>query len=366
MHTAYTNCTIFTGTQTFERKAVLVSNGVIDAVVNNAEIPAGYIIKDLQQKNIAPAFIDLQLYGGDGKLFSNNISIKTLQATYQYCLRGGCAFFMITLATCSNEKIFKAINVVKQYWQQGGKGLLGLHLEGPFINAAKKGAHLQQYIHPPTFNEVQQIIDAGKGVVKMITLAPEVCDAAIILYLQQQGIIVCAGHSNATYQQALAAFNNGINVATHLFNAMSQWINRSPGMVTAIFDHPKVCCSIVCDGVHVDYASVKLAKKIMGERMFLITDAVTQTTEGEYQHLFKENRFCLPDGTLSGSALNMMHAVKNMHQFGEVDLSEALRMATLYPAKIMGLPNTGKIESSYQAGFVVFDDALNIISCIEA
>lgn len=360
MSIAYTNVRLFTGQSVETNKAVLVEGQVIVDVIPAAEIPSRYTKQDLQGYNLAPAFIDLQIYGGNGKLFSQEISVASLQATYEYCLVGGCSHFMITMATNTIEKFLQGMAVVRAYQQQGGKGLLGLHLEGPYMNPVKRGAHLADCIKKPTMQEVALLLEHGKGVFKMITLAPEQCDPAIIALLLQHNIIVSAGHSNASYQQAMQAFEQGIPAATHLFNAMSPLQHREPGMVGAIFNHPAVNSSIVCDGIHVAYAAVKIAKSIMKERLFFITDAVAETTTGEYQHVFKGDRYTLPDDTLSGSALTMMQCVKNGVGHADIPLEEALRMASTYPAQLIKDKKMGSIAKGYEANMVVFDEGLTV------
>jgi N-acetylglucosamine-6-phosphate deacetylase len=302
----------------------------------------------------------MQIYGGNGKLFSHDLSIESLKATYEYCLHGGCTHFMITMATNTIEKFLQGFDVVRAYWQQGGRGLLGLHLEGPYINPGKRGAHLAQCVKKASMEEVKMLLEKGEGVFKMMTLAPEQCDDAIIDLLLQHNIIISAGHTNATYQQAMNGFNKGIHAATHLFNAMSPLQHREPGMVGAVMNHPFVMSSIVCDGVHVDYAAVHIAKKVLQQRLFFITDAVAETTSGEYQHVFRNDRYTLPDGTLSGSALTMLQCVKNAVAHAGISLEEALRMAAAYPAQLITDKKLGKIETGYQADFVVFDNMLEL------
>jgi N-acetylglucosamine-6-phosphate deacetylase len=360
MFTAYTNGKIFTGQTIENNKAILTDNDVIVGITAADAIPSQYMSEDLKGFTLAPAFIDLQIYGGNGKLFSHELSVESLKATYEYCLYGGCSHFMITMATNTIEKFVQGFNVVRDYWQQGGKGLLGLHLEGPYINPVKRGAHLEACIKKPTVNEVSMLLEKGEGVLKMMTLAPEVCDDAIIHLLQQHNIIISAGHTNATYQQAIDAFNKGIPASTHLFNAMSPLQHRAPGMVGAVMNHPIVVSSIVCDGIHVDFAAVNIAKKVLQQRLFFITDAVAETTTGEYQHLFQGDHYALPDGTLSGSALTMLQCVKNAVAHAGIALEEALRMASAYPAQLIKDTQLGKIEKGYQANFVVFDDALEL------
>ncbi|HLF47105.1 MAG TPA: N-acetylglucosamine-6-phosphate deacetylase, partial [Chitinophagaceae bacterium] len=245
------------------------------------------------------------------------------------------------------------------------KGLLGLHLEGPWINPEKKGAHLKEYICTPTEEDVKNLIKEAAGIVKMITLAPEMVEESIIDLLLENGILISAGHSNASYKQAVTGFKK-IKLATHLFNAMSPLQSREPGMVGAILNSDTVNSSIVADGRHADFASIQLCKKILGERLFLITDAVAETTSGTYQHVFKNDHFTLPDGTLSGSALTMMKAVKNCVQQAGIELAEALRMASLYPARILKTENEqGLIKKNYKAAFVVFDNELNLAEVID-
>lgn len=359
MLTAYTNCRLFNGTTFEEDKAVLTGEGRILGIVGDQAIPPGYEQEDLDGDYLCPAFIDLQIYGGNGKMFSHELSVESLYATYEYCMSGGCANFMITMATNSMEKMLKGLEQVQLYWQEGGRGLLGLHLEGPYINPAKRGAHLKEYIRIPTIDEIRLLIEKGAEAFRMMTLAPEQCDGDLIRELMAAGIIVSAGHSDATYEQAWQGFELGIPAATHLFNAMSALHHRAPGMVGAIFNHPKVMCSLVCDGIHVDYAAVRVGKRQMGERLFYITDAVAETVEGEYQHLFRGDRYALRDGTLSGSALTMLQAVRNGIHGAGISLEESIRMASTYPARVLGVDDRlGAIREGHNASFVVFDEDL--------
>ena len=362
MPTAFVNAKIFTGNNIETNKAILVNKGSIEALVNISDIPSNYIKEDLSRLNIAPAFIDLQIYGGNGLMFSHELSTASIQSTYEYCLSGGASHFMITMATNTIEKFLQGIDTVKKYWDEAGKGLLGLHLEGPYLNPIKKGAHVEECIKRPAMAEIKLLLEKQQGVVKMITIAPEMCDDEIMDYLLRQNIIVSAGHSNATFMQATKAFDKGIPAATHLFNAMSPFLHREPGMVGAIYNHSKVMSSVVCDGVHVDYTAIRISKKIMEDRLFFITDAVTEIKEGAYKHLFKGDRYTLPDGTLSGSSLTMMQCVKNAVEHVGIALDEALRMASAYPAKLLSSEyKLGKIAPGYKADFVVFNDALEMV-----
>jgi N-acetylglucosamine-6-phosphate deacetylase len=351
---AYQNFTIYTGAAVLTNYTVLVQDERIVGVVPNAAVPSDAALIDGQGKHLAPALIDLQIYGAHDLLFADHPTQAAIEATADYCLKGGAHSFLLTIATNSWPVVEAGIKAAKAYWENGGKGLLGLHLEGPFINPAKRGAHLTQFIEQPTLQQIRNLLQMSEGVVQMMTLAPECCDEACIDLLVSANVVLSVGHSAANYARATAAFDKGIPAATHLFNAMEALHHRAPGLVAAIFNHPSAMASIVADGYHVDWPAIRLAKKIMGERLFLITDAVTNAS-GPYPHVYGDNRYCLPDGTLSGSALTMLQAVQNMVQHVGVDLDEALRMASLYPAQLLGKQNElGKIAIGYPADFVIF------------
>lgn len=351
---AYINTKIFTGELWLDGYAVITDQGRIQQVVPQAQVPETAELTDLKGAILAPAFIDLQIYGGNGKLFPFTPDSATLKATYEYCCSGGAAFFMPTIPTHSPEVIRKSIEAVKQYWDEGGKGVLGLHLEGPFINPEKKGAHLTRFIKQPAAADIDELLTLGKGIIRMMTLAPECCDPALVKQLQDAGIVVSAGHSNADYATAYRAFDDGITTTTHLFNAMSPLQSRAPGLVGAIYDHPSVNASIVADGVHVDFNAVRISKKIMGDRLFLITDAVVACEDGDYVYVEEPDRYVNAQGVLAGSRLTMHKAVKNCIDHVCILPEEALRMASLYPAKVAGLSHElGKIAPGYLDTMVV-------------
>ena len=236
-----------------------------------------------------------------------------------------------------------------------------MHVEGPWISKEKRGAHIESLIHSPTLKQAKDLLEYGKGVIKIITLAPEVCSAEIVELIRSYGVIISAGHSNASLHQATAAFDNGISAATHLFNAMSPLQHRSPGVAGAIMNHSKVRCSIVPDGYHVDFAAVSIAKKVMQERLFIITDAVTETSEGFYPHQLEGDKY-MSNGILSGSALTMVRAVKNCVEKAGIELGEALRMASLYPAQVIKMDNElGRIKKGYKAAFVFLNKNIEVV-----
>lgn len=350
---------IFTGHEWLINHNIVVENNRIKEIV-----PSTSTAQHFSNAFIAPAFIDLQIYGAGEKLFAVYPETDALKRLVDYCRSGGAAYCMPTVATHPYQTFYQCIDAVTDYWNSGGTGVLGLHIEGPWISAAKKGAHIEDCIHSPTTKHVKDILEYGKGVIKIITLAPEVCSQEIIDLILSYNIIISAGHSNATYKEATNAFNKGITTATHLYNAMSPLQHRSPGMVGAVLDHPNVMSSIIPDGHHVDFAAVRIAKQIMKERLFVITDAVTETTKGYYPHHFAGDKY-ESNGILSGSALTMSKAVKNLVIHCGIELSEALRMCSLYPARVLKMENEmGIIKPGAVASMVVMNEAFDVVEMI--
>lgn len=360
----YKAAKVFTGHEMLQDHAVAVSNGVIESVFPSNVLSEKQIVTDLGDVMIAPAFIDIQLYGAHGRLLAVYPDATTVSEIVKYCTNGGATHCMPTVATNPYETIFQCIDAIKSYWQQDGKGAMGLHVEGPWINAEKRGAHRAEWIFSPTIEQAKELLDYGKDVIKMITIAPERCSQQVIDLIHSYNIIVSAGHTNATYSQATDAFDKGINTATHLYNAMSGLQHRAPGMVGAIFNHSQVRCSIVPDGHHVDFAAIKIAKKVMGERLFAITDAVTETTEGYYKHTLETDKYT-SNGILSGSALTMHKCFLNFVRHCNIEVEEALRMCSLYPATVMHLQQElGMIKENYKADMVVINNDLELTGVI--
>lgn len=363
---AYTNTIIFTGEHFLEGHSVLVQNGRIVGLEPDVAIPEDAERFDLQGALLAPAFIDLQVNGGDGMLFAEHPSAEALEAIWQACLKGGTTSFLPTVVTNEMAVIHQAIEAVRNYWKKDGLGAIGLHVEGPYLNPAKRGAHHLDFIKKPTVREVEALLDAGKGVIKKITLAPEVCSEEILQLILDEGIILSAGHSDATYEQGMQAFKNGVKMATHLFNAMSGLHHRAPGLVGAVYDSGAMA-SIIADGFHVDYPVIRISKKIMGERLFLVTDAVAENLSGHYLHQFDGEKFTLPDGTFSGAALTMLQSVSNCVEKAGIPLEEALRMASLYPARVLSMEEEyGKIQPGYRADLVAIGAGFQLQGVWEA
>ena len=360
MQKIYTADEVFTGVERLPNHAVIVQDNVIENVLPIISLPKKAKIH-FHTFLLAPALIDIQIYGANKKLLAVFPSADTLEDIYKHCLSGGTHFFQPTVATNTVQVVHKCIDAVNDYYKAGGKGVVGLHLEGPWLNKLKRGAHVEELIHSPDIKEVTDLLEYGKGVIKMITLAPEVCSADVINLIKSSGIIISAGHSNATFSEAIEAFDNGIHTVTHLFNAMSSFHHRNPGLPAAVMLHSTVMASMIADGHHVDFEVIKIAKKLVQRRLFLITDAVTETTRGYYPHHLEEDKY-VAKGILSGSSITMLQSVKNCITKVGIQLNEALRMASLYPAKVLGIDHyAGMIKKGYSASFIMLDKDLNLI-----
>ena len=358
---AITNSRFFKADKLIANETVLIDEGKIVAFTDGT-IPNGYVVVDAEQNYLVPGFVDLQIYGAAGSLFSATPTLESIVTIENELLRHGTTSFLICLATNTPEVFNTCIEVIKAH-RNIAKNCLGLHLEGPFINPEKKGAHVAEFIRKASLDEIKKLLDFGDGTIKMMTIAPELQDDAVNQYLMDNDVVVSLGHSSATFEQATKAYNQGIQTTTHLFNAMSPLQHRAPGIPTAVFNHPTAMASIIADGHHVDFEVVKMAAKVMKERLFLITDAVTDCDNGPYQHIARGGKYVMPDGTLSGSALTMLQAVKNCVEHCDISLNDALNMATQYPAKLLKKENKiGRIGVGYNADLLILDDKLALKS----
>jgi N-acetylglucosamine-6-phosphate deacetylase len=342
----------------------VIKDGRIEEILAVTSLPDNYRRKNFSKGFIAPAFIDAQIYGAQGKLLAVYPETDALEKLIGYCRKGGAAWCLPAVATNSKEVFYQCIDAIKNYWSNDGKGILGLHLEGPWINPLKRGAHVASFIHSPTLQEAKELLDYGKGIIKMITLAPEICSREVIDLILSYNVIVSAGHSNATYAEAMNGFDCGITAVTHLYNAMSPLHHREPGLVGAAMSTSKAMVSIVPDGHHVDFAAIRIAKQLIKEKLFVITDAVTETKKGPYQHYPAGNKY-ESDGILSGSALTMQKALYNLVSKAGIELDESLRMCSLYPARALKLDHElGRVKPGYKADMVLLDDQLEVITML--
>ena len=362
---AYIADSIFTGEKWIKDHAVIVENAMIKELIPVAEVSSSLPVEKFDNHFLAPAFIDLQIYGAYGKLLAVYPEVDSLFKLNEYCRSGGAVYCLPTVATNAYEVFYQSIDAIRDYWNKGGEGILGIHLEGPWINTVKRGAHIESLIHSPSLDQAKALLEYGKGVIKMITLAPEVCSQEVIDLILSYNIVISAGHSNATYEQAKNSFASGITTVTHLYNAMSPLQHRLPGLVGAVMDDDKTMASIIPDGHHVDYAAIRIAKQVMKDRLFVITDAVTETDKGRYQHHLVGDKY-EAGGILSGSALTMSKSIQNLVNHVAVDLGEAIRMCSLYPATVIGLEKElGKIEKGYKAKLVVLNATNDVLQIID-
>ncbi|EPP4296478.1 N-acetylglucosamine-6-phosphate deacetylase [Vibrio navarrensis] len=359
---ALTNCKIYTGSDVLSEHALIIDNGLIKAVLPTSELPQEIEQKDLAGANVSPGFIDLQLNGCGGVMLNDEITADTMQIMHKANLKSGCTSFLPTLITSSDADMRAAITAARDYHAQYQNQSLGLHLEGPYLNVMKKGIHSVDYIRNSD-NEMIDFICANADVVAKVTLAPELNASEHIEKLTQAGIVVSIGHTNATYTEARKGFEAGITFATHLFNAMTPMVGREPGVVGAIYDTPDVYAGIIADGFHVDYANIRIAHKIKGEKLVLVTDATAPAGADMDYFIFvgkkvyyRDGKCVDENGTLGGSALTMIEAVQNTVEHVGIALDEALRMATLYPAKAIGVDDRlGRIKKGMIANLAIFD-----------
>ena len=340
-------------------KAILIDGDRIIDVIDEGAVPQDINRVDLNGANVAPGLIDLQIYGSGGKLFAGTPVVEALAQMEDDLLAQGTVGFFACIGTNTDAIVEQGIESAKIYRDKSKGNFLGLHLEGPFLNPIRKGAHPEKYIKKATLELVHKWIESADGVIKMMTIAPELQDQEVINYLNDHGVILSSGHSNATYLQGKSFLNNPVKAVTHLYNAMPPMHHRDTGYIPAIFEE-RPYTSIVADGIHVDFAMIRLAKRELGDKLFFITDAVTSTNEGAYKHKFTGDRYVMPDGTLSGSCLTMLKAVQNGVELAGITLAEAINMASLYPAQLASLERKGKIVAGFDADLIVFNDAFEV------
>lgn len=276
-------------------------------------------------------------------------------------IKEGTTGFLATIATNSNEVFASAVLAAETFIGSGSSygSCWGLHFEGPFLSHLRRGAHPSEFIQKADLIAVENLLlDRNvSGVVKMMTIAPEETSLKAVKYLRECGVTLSCGHSNATFEEGMNFFSaRDITAVTHLYNAMPPLHHREPGLIAAVFES-KPYTSIIVDGIHVNYTMVKLAKRELGSKLYLITDSVTATRDGVYPHVLVGDRYTMPDGTLSGSVLSLLRAVQNCVQYCGIGMLEALRMASAYPAEVIGVSDKkGYIAEGMDADFVIFDD----------
>lgn len=316
---------------------------------------------------LVPGFIDVQVNGGGGVLFNQDRTPKALQQIMAAHLKHGTTGMMPTLITDSVSAMLDAAQAVKDAKQQGIPGILGVHFEGPWLSVKRKGVHSARYIREPSDEELAILTDPELGLV-MVTVAPETAPVSVIQKLSAAGIKVFLGHSDASAEQVNQALDAGAVGFTHLYNAMSQLHSRAPGMVGVCLAR-NAYAGLIVDGYHVDPQACQIAFRAKGkEQMMLVTDAMalaaTSATEVPFfdtKIIRQGDKLTTPDGTLAGSCLTMIDAVKNTVNQCGVPLADAIEMAATTPAKMLGIDHeVGSITSGHVANFMLLDEHLNI------
>ncbi|MBM3531652.1 MAG: N-acetylglucosamine-6-phosphate deacetylase [Alphaproteobacteria bacterium] len=359
---------VFDGETTRSGLAVLVDGAHVAAVVPESRIPTKAERVQLGGGLLAPGFIDLQVNGGGGVLFNATPTVEAIRAIGGAHRAFGTTGFLVTFISDTTEKMAAAVKATREALAAKLPGLLGLHLEGPFLSPAKRGIHDARHIRTPNQSDraILSKLPVGRT---LLTLAPEEAPEGLIEKLTKAGVVVAAGHTDAGYDQAMLGFRRGVAGVTHLFNAMTPLASRAPGMVGAALDRKEAWCGLIVDGHHVHPAALRavIAAKPRGT-MILVTDAMPPAAGGPEafdlggRKIRSEGgRLVGADGTLAGADLDMARAVANAVDMLGLEREEALRMASLYPAQAIGVTDRGRIAAGQRADLVLLDDGLHVL-----
>ncbi|WLQ13115.1 N-acetylglucosamine-6-phosphate deacetylase [Hahella aquimaris] len=369
MLTALTDGRIFTGETLLSQQALIIEGGRIHSIAPEHQIPADAVRISLNGMLVAPGYIDVQVNGGGGALFNDNPSPAVLREMGAAHRRYGTTAFMPTLITDTRDKMEAAVSAVEAALREGAPGVLGIHLEGPYLNVARKGVHRESVIREPEADALQLLSSLGDIGATIVTLAPEKVPEGFVRKLRERGVHVCLGHTAASYEQVHQALAEGATGFTHLFNAMTPLRNRDPGVVGAALDDADSWCGLIADNHHVHPATMRIALRAKAQgKIMLVTDAMHSVgMPGEEFELLGEKlvrcngRLTTEQGVLAGSDLDMATAVRNSVSAIGLDMEEALRMASLYPAQFLGIDDEyGRIAPGYRADLVLLNDQLEV------
>ena len=368
MQYAFTNGVIYTGYEILYGHAVIVENDLIKAVVPEEELPHGIQQVNLNGNNLTAGFIDLQLNGCGGVMFNEQTTVETLEIMQATNLKSGTTSYLPTFITSPDEGMKSAVKVMRDYLAKYRNQALGLHLEGPYLSKEKKGVHREEYIREIT-PEMKTFLCDNADVITKITLAAENPTTQYIADFVEKGIIVSLGHSNATYEVANQAIAKGIGFATHLHNAMSPISSgRAMGVVGAVLDSD-LYAGIIVDGLHVEFGNVRIAKKVKGDKLCIVTDATAAAGSDIESFIFvgktvyvRDGKCYDANGTLGGASVTMIESVQNAVKEVGISLDETLRMCNLYPARAIGVDDyLGSIEAGKIANLTVFTHDFKVI-----
>jgi len=367
MKQALIHAPIFTGDTWLKQRALLLDDELIKGIVPANAVPSEFETLDLSGQRLVPGLIDTQVNGGGGVLFNDAPTVETLRTMGAAHRRYGTTGFLPTLISDDLSVVEQAISAVRQALAEKVPGVLGIHLEGPFLNPARKGVHDREKFRRLT-PEAVELLSSLKTGFTLVTLAPERTTPEMIRELCSSGVMVAAGHTAADYEQTRTALKAGVKSFTHLFNAMTPMTSREPGVVGAALEDSDSWCGLIVDGYHVHAATLKvaIAAKAQG-KMVLVTDAMPTVGATEKNFYLKgetiraeQGRCATADGTLAGSDLDMLGAVRNSVEELGLPLEEALRMASLYPAQMLSLDEElGRLAPGYRANLMAIDKQLN-------
>jgi N-acetylglucosamine-6-phosphate deacetylase len=372
MKQALVGARIFTGEEFLDDYALVIAGEKIEALVPRAQLDSSIPQTDLAGGILSPGFIDLQVNGGGGAFFTNDTTVSAVQTMLDGHRPTGTTSLMPTLVSDTREVHQAGVKAVADAVAAGIKGILGIHVEGPFFDMARRGAHNERYIRKMEQADIDWLVASVKSqhdFKVILTLAPEHAARGQIKQLTSAGVVVCAGHTDAHYDDVVAGLKEGLSGFTHLYNAMRPTIGREPGVVGAALDDPNSWCGIIIDGYHVHAASARIAYAAKPKgKVYLVTDSMS--TVGSpvksfqmYGETIYEKDGCLvnAEGRLAGSAIGMIDAVRLNTQWVGVALEESLRMASLYPAQYMQVDNyLGRIATNYRADLVHFTDDFRV------
>ncbi|WP_353894594.1 N-acetylglucosamine-6-phosphate deacetylase [Proteinivorax hydrogeniformans] len=359
---------------------VVIAKGKITEIKATNDVDGTYDhVIDAQGKFLAPGFIDIHNHGNSGFDFMKS-SYEAIENIASFHLKNGVTSFLATTITAPKEDLLKAVKSFKNYMidtenkKDGLSQLLGVYLEGPYFAPNKKGAQPLKHLKKPQVKELTELLDVSGGMIKVVSLAPELDGATeVISFLKENGISPFAGHTDGSFEQTQAAISLGVIGATHLFNGMRGFTHREPGVAGAVLTDQRVMCELICDGIHVHPKAMELAYKLKGKNgIILVSDAMMAAglPDGDYdlggqKVIVKDKVARLEDGTLAGSTLTLSKAVANMVNMVNVPIHEAVGMATLNPAKVIGVAdNKGSIETGKDADLVLFDENIKITDVI--
>jgi N-acetylglucosamine-6-phosphate deacetylase len=369
MRTALVNGRILAGEGIVNGQTVLLTDGRIEAITLAADPRCRDAASvDLEGQLLLPGFIDVQVNGGGGVLFNDDPSLKSICAIGTAHRQFGTTGFLPTLISDDLDTIAQAIAAVQSSLDAHRPGALGIHIEGPFLNWARRGVHDPKHLRRLD-NGVISMLRSLRGGRTVLTLAPEMTTSDMISQLAAGGILISAGHSDASYAQTAAAIAHGVRGFTHLFNAMAPLTPREPGIVGAALYDANTWCGIIVDGHHVDPVMLKLALRCKRhDRFMLVTDAMPPVGSPATSFVLQGRTIHVVDGvcrdengTLAGTGLDMATAVRNTVNLLGLSIDEAARMASEYPAAFLGLEHElGRIAPGYRANLVLLDDELRV------